>query len=751
MIRFFLLFLLLLLINENSICQKDSVLQFKDIVIKKKTKRDWGKEIIRKAIERRQEIEKKYSNFEVDIYSISKIDKEKKDSLETFFVRESQMEWKSKSYFELRNTKDVYQVYNDYGSSGRVELHGNPNVGTSTDFFGGGRLAPRLAIDENPYIFVKGIKEAFFNLYQNYIEASHLCAKPIVSPIADNAFLYYRFDLVNTKLDPDFGVVNEIKVTPIFDYEPLLKGTIWIDESNSNVVRFTGSINGNSLLFIKSLTIDIEYTKSSELFIPKKFNYDFTSIDNRKMLLGNTSVYFTNYQFFDIPKGVNFWKETKVFDLKPLDTNFRPADLKVEDEKFVRSMDSIRSYKSSKEYLDKQDDSINKIYWLDVLWNGVSFRNSFSKQRIWFGGLISQVVPFGVGGYRHRLNVFYDKEFQNGNKITLQPTVDYGFYNKDLKGELALAYDFDQLKLRRITFLAGDIYDFVNSFQNIAGAFGPSNRVRNQKVGFSYRSELVNGLFVKYSFDFSNRMSITNVQYPEWVNYFGMFSKPLPFDNYKVSILGVEVEYQPFQKYIIKEQKKILLDSKWPLFGLKYITGVPSLFGGQSNYGYLEAKITQQAKLAALGNYQFRLVGGQFLYKKDLRLIEYKYFRTSDIWFLSNPVTSMQMLDTLLSTTNSYFQANFIHHFEGYFLNKVWLLNRLKLEETVGAAFLTLPQNNYALVEVFAGIERKVKISKYLWKFGLFWTSSISSNRLGASHLKIGINFYDTFHKQWLY
>lgn len=751
MIRCILLFLLCFLINKGSFGQRDSVLQFKDIVIKKKSKRDWGKEIMRSAINRRQLIEKKYNNFEVDIYSISKIDKEKKDTLESIFVRESQMEWKSKSYFELRNAKDVYQVYNDYGSSGRVELHGDPNVGTSTDLFGGGRIAPRLAIEENPYIFVKGIKEAFFNLYQNYIDAAHLCAKPIVSPIADNAFLFYRFDLVQTNVDPVYGVVNEIKVTPIFDYEPLLNGRIWIEENNSDVVRFSGSINGNSLLFIKSLTLDIEYSKYNELLLPKKINYDYTTVDNRKMILGNTSVYLSNYQFSDIPKNTIFWKESKVFDLKSSEINFRPAELKVEDEKFVRSMDSIRAYKNSKEYLDKIDDSINKIYLLDVLWNGVSFRNSFTKQRIWFGGLVSQVVPFGVGGYRHRLNIFYDKEFQNGNKITLQPTVDYGFYNKDLKGELALAYDFDQLKLRRITFLAGDIYDFVNSFQNIAGAFGPSNRVRNQKIGFTYRSELVNGLFVKYSFDFSNRISITNVQYPNWVDYFGKFSKPLPFDDYKVSILGLEVEYQPYQKYIIKDQKKILLDSKWPLFGVKYSTGVPTLFGGQSNYGYVEAKISQRAKLAALGNYQFRVIGGQFLYKKDLRLIEHKYFRTSDIWFLSNPVTSMQMLDTLLNTTNSYIQANFIHHFEGYFLNKIWLLNRLKLEETIGTGFLTLPKNNYALFEVFAGVERKVKISKYLWKFGLFWTASISSNRLGASHLKIGINFYDTFHKQWLY
>ncbi len=750
MYRFFIFFLLQILLSY-SFAQKDSMVLMKDVIIKKKSKRDWGKEIIRKAIDRRQEVEKRYTNFEVDIYSISKIDKEKKDSIQSIFQRESQLEWKSKSYLEYSSTKDIYQVYNDYSSSGKVELHGDPSVGTSSDMFGLGRLAPRLAIDENPYIFVKGIKEAFFNLYQNYIEASHISAKPIVSPIADNAFLFYKFDLIKTSVDPILGVINEIRVIPIFDYEPLLNGTIWIAESNSDVVRFSGSVNGNSLLFIKSLTIDIEYIKSNSILLPSKINYLFTSVDNRKLLLGSTSVYLSNYQFSDNRKEVDFWKVTKEFDLKPLESNFRPTDLKTEDEKFVQSMDSIRSYRASKEYLDKQDDSINKIYLLDVLRNGVSFRNSFKKQRIWFGGLLSQVIPFGVGGYRHRLNIYYDKEFQNGNKITVQPTVDYGFLNKDLKGELALAYDYDPLKLRRVTFLVGDIYDYVNSFQNIAGAFGPSNRVRNQKIGFSYRYELVNGLFFKYSFDFSNRMSITNLKYPDWVNYFGMFSKPLPFDNYKVSILGFEMEYQPYQKFIIKDQKKIILDSKLPLFGIKYLTGIPTLFGGQSNYGYLEAKITQQAKLAALGNYQIRIVGGQFLYKKDLRLIEYKYFRTSDVWFLSNPVASMQMLDTLLSTTNSFIQANFIHHFEGYFLNKIWLLNRLKLEETVGAAFLTLPQNKYTLGEVFAGIERKVKISKYLWKFGLFWTSSISSNRLGASHFKVGINFYDTFHKQWLY
>jgi hypothetical protein len=745
------LFFIFFIFSFTAFSQKDSIYQLKKVTIKNKSSRDWGREIIKKAIARRKELEGRYANFQVDIYSLSKIDKEKEDATGSIFERNSQLEWNSKSFIENGKSKDIYNVYNDYSSSGEVELHGDPSIGTSLDVFGGGRIAPRLALDDNPYVFVKGVNDAFFNMYQNYIKASQLCAKPIVSPIADNALLYYRFELTNTYVDENWGLVNQLRVIPLFNYEPLVLGSIWIKESNSEVVRFSGSINGNSLLFLKSLTLDIEYTIQNNLPLPNRIQYDFMTLDNRKMILGKCSVYLSNYAFYDIPKPSNFWMETKKFELDSVQSNFRPSELNSEDEKYVKSIDSLNNFHHSKEYLEKQDDSINKMHLLDVIWNGVSFQNSLLKQRLWFGGLISQVVPFGVGGYRHRLNLFYDKEFTSGNKITFQPTIDYGFYNKDMKGEIALAYDYDPLKLRRVTLLAGDIYDFVNNFQNIAGTFGPSNRVRNQKIGFSYRSELQNGLFVKYSFDFSNRISITNVKYPTWVDYFGMFSKPQPFDDYKVSILGLEVEYQPYQKFIIKDKKKIILDSKWPLVGIKYSTGIPSLFGGQSNYGFLETKITQQAKIAAMGNYQFRVVFGSFLYKKDLRLVEHKYFRTSDNWFLSNPTTSMQMLDTLLNTTNSYIQGNFIHHFEGYFLNKIWLLNRLKLEETVGAGFLSLPKEKYILGEVFAGIERKVKISKYLFKFGVFWTASVSSNRLGASHLKFGINFYDSFHKNWLY
>lgn len=54
----------------------------------------------------------------------------------------------------------------------------------------------------------------------------------------------------------------------------------------------------------------------------------------------------------------------------------------------------------------------------------------------------------------------------------------------------------------------------------------------------------------------------------------------------------------------------------------------------------------------------------------------------------------MQLIDTLLSTASNYLQFNYIHHFNGFFLDKIWLLNKLKLEECVGGGLLSVPDKN---------------------------------------------------------
>jgi hypothetical protein len=195
----------------------------------------------------------------------------------------------------------------------------------------------------------------------------------------------------------------------------------------------------------------------------------------------------------------------------------------------------------------------------------------------------------------------------------------------------------------------------------------------------------------------------------------------------------------------------VVLGSIWPVVFLKYKVAIPTIFDAEANFSYLEFQATHTMKLKSFGNSSFRFVAGQYLYKQDLRLIEHKFFRPSDMGFFSNPVNTMQLLDTALNTSNSFIQFNFIHHFNGYFLNKIWLINKLKLEETIGGGLISIPSSNFSQVEFYAGLERKFRIRKQLFKIGLYAVSQNNSFDKSSIQFKFGINFYNSFNDKWEY
>lgn len=112
---------------------------------------------------------------------------------------------------------------------------------------------------------------------------------------------------------------------------------------------------------------------------------------------------------------------------------------------------------------------------------------------------------------------------------------------------------------------------------------------------------------------------------------------------------------------------------------------------------------------------------------------------------------SLQLLDTALNTSNSFAQFNFIHHFKGYFLNKIWGINRLKLEETIGGSVLLVPENNFTQAEFYVGVQRMFRIRKTLFKLGIYGVSQVNSVDGTSLNLKFGVNFYNAFRDKWDY
>ena len=101
---------------------------------------------------------------------------------------------------------------------------------------------PTGGVKSNPYIFVNGLQDADINIFKNLIDAPSISQRPLISPLAYNAFLYYNFYLEQTFLEGDI-FINEIRVEPIFKEEALFSGTLYIKSESYEPEGYELAVN----------------------------------------------------------------------------------------------------------------------------------------------------------------------------------------------------------------------------------------------------------------------------------------------------------------------------------------------------------------------------------------------------------------------------------------------------------------------------------------------------------------------------
>jgi hypothetical protein len=82
-----------------------------------------------------------------------------------------------------------------------------------------------------------------------------------------------------------------------------------------------------------------------------------------------------------------------------------------------------------------------------------------------------------------------------------------------------------------------------------------------------HRFELINGLFVRLTYDYSKRSSISNLTLnSSWDDLLGEINPPQYFPDYTVSIAGIEIQYRHRQRYIMKKKiENYFLEANIPL------------------------------------------------------------------------------------------------------------------------------------------------------------------------------------------
>lgn len=112
---------------------------------------------------------------------------------------------------------------------------------------------------------------------------------------------------------------------------------------------------------------------------------------------------------------------------------------------------------------------------------------------------------------------------------------------------------------------------------------------------------------------------------------------------------------------------------------------------------------------------------------------------------------TFQHLDTALRTTKAFFQGQYLHQFNGAIMNKIPLINKLKLQSLAGAGVLMLPENGYSHSELYVGLSKTLQIKGQVFKITTAYVSSVNTETGLRDGFKIGLDFYNSWNHTWSY
>ena len=734
---------------------KNKALEIIDKV--KKVKNDYvrksysSKEYSKNTIEKRQFKLQRKDTIEVWQLDTSKTINLKNDVLkfvesygDFYSIEPNKKNWSFKAYQDFADTKQeqdfvIIQSFEDFG---------NYNI------------TPEYEV-EDKYEFLITLSEIEFDLFKNNIPIQ-IANKPIVSPLSPGSRTYYKYDYLGFFPQKDSTNIHKIQITPRFKNELLLEGVLFIEDSTFLIKSVELELSGpiQSEFNIENFHIIQNYQQfESQNVIDRKI-IDYTIKEEIFKIIGNAVVINSNFNLSE--KKPDYFKKNQVkffSDSANLISNeqwdgFRAIDLKKNEVDYIQYTDSLRDYYQSEQYALEQDSNYNKISLAKLLWQGIGHKNRYKGYSFYIWPVVSQFNFFGIGGYRHNLGFNYNKNISDKFKISTENNIDYGIVNKDFKGSTKISIITNNEKYKQLTIGIGDDYKPINRFPSISTAFSRSNYVRKQHIQTAYRTELLNGLYGEMKLEYCLQTPIDNLDLES--DIFNSTDSileltPLGFEPYRKFESRIQLTWLPFQKFYYKKNKKVVLGTKFPTVNFIYRKGVPKIFQSEVNFDYLELGVNDEFTIPHLGKSKWNIQMGAFVNKKNLRVIEWKYFRGSDRGFFSNPLSSFQLLGTTLFSESSYLRGNYVHSFDGNIFNKLPLIGKLGLQLSGGIATLIIPDQDFAHLESFIGISRQFRVFGGLVKFGVFLSSSINSTNKSKFELKVGANGYNSFNNQWDY
>ena len=583
-------------------------------------------------------------------------------------------------------------------------------------------MASIVSGDDNGFSFNNAIN-VDYNLYNNTVEIGN----QIISPIANNAFGYYRYKLEGVFYDDRGHLINKIKATPRRKNDPVFEGFIYIVEDQWTIYAAEVDITGTQARIPAvdkiSLTQNYSFSEKDNLWTKMSQNIDF-----KYGMLGinGDGNYISVYSNYVINLGLtrkDFSREIVSFadEANKKDSIFwkslRPVPLTEEEITDYIKKDSIQIVKDSKVYKDSVDIVNNKFKIGNII-GGYTFNNSYEN---WSAGITSPIeaISFNtVQGWNGNVGAFYTKDYDDFKRfLTVNGTVNYGFSDNRLRGSLSTTYKFNNKSRPFITISGGieatqfNAVDPISRLENtIASLFFEDNYMKLYDRSFveaSYSEELFNGFRFYSTLSYERRKALFNtteqVFFPEGDDVYTS-NNPLsetaygiaPFETHNIVKLNVFARINFDQEYVSYPDGKFNIpQSKYPTLLVGYEKGLGATVGDY-NFDQVKARLYQSFNISNKGKFNYNIRAGKFYNADDISFVDFQHFNGNQI-HVSQKGNYTDVFNNLgyydLSTNDSYVEMHAEHDFNGFILGRIPLLKKLNFNLIVGAHALSTPDN----------------------------------------------------------
>lgn len=605
-------------------------------------------------------------------------------------------------------------------------------------------------------LFVPVFSQADFNFYRNLVDLKGISEVPLISPISRTAILSYKYKLEAVLKEAD-RVVYKIRVTPRKTGDATCKGFVFINDSTWNLNRLELTLEKGGLRFYDAFTISQTYEElAPDFWIPTRQQFTYETKAGQTQFQGNTAVVISEYEKDVVFPERFFGNEVAIITKEAYqrDTAYwnrtRREPLTPDQQKVIRYRDSVQAVHSSRKYLDSIQKRYNKVTLGEVLYNGFGFRNDSLKREISFPSLLSTIGFEVIGGWRIGPNVWRFKRYESGRTLSTSGGFNYGLKNNDLQGSGSVWFRYNPYRLGDIALRAGRSFQSINSFDAYLNQLRISNYILHDFVSVFHRIELFNGFYVALDAGIHNRKSVEDYDRTSIINEVVRETEPIRFEGYQALISNLQLSYTFGQQFMTEPNRKVVLGSRFPTLHLTHRKGWNGPLSSDIDFDYLETAIEQNLQLGTLGNSRYRLELGKFVNARDLRYVDVKRFRQSDPILYSDPMRSFQLLDTALYATDWFFEAHYIHHFNGAMINNLPLIKKTKIRTVAGAGMMWIRENGFFHQEIFGGIERVFKLGpRRRLRVGAYAVVAQSNFAPAKTDFKVSFDLIDTWRRDW--